>query len=184
MHDIAERVLTDGDWGGPDDAAQLFYAAKDAFERLAADGAERDWERYAREFEDLGLDDVIYRLRQNAEVFGMDPGEIVAAFGESDPNELSAYYEQVAGARQGGEGDGSPEQEFDQAAWEQLLGQASAWWDGAEETWQQFVDYFVYQGTELGIAQAAQDLVDFVVNSGDKVEALRQYGVDVQANPQ
>ena len=68
---------------------------------------------------------------------------------------------------------------YDEADWADYLATNGPSWDGHEESWQQFRDWFLYHADQRGLGQPATDLITYLetVSGSDRVELFGRYGV-------
>lgn len=108
--------------------------------------------------------------------------------------ETAAYAlaQQNAVSEEAGHGVGqSPEPGYDQAAetgapgydeqtWRNYLTNASQW-NGTEETWNQFTQWFLYYANEKGVHAPATALIDYLdpLPAGQRITELSRYGVTI-----
>lgn len=64
----------------------------------------------------------------------------------------------------------------DPEAWNRYLAQNGPRWDGAEASWQQFRDWFVYDAAANGVGESAQGFIA-LAERGDKRSVFTDYGV-------
>jgi hypothetical protein len=74
---------------------------------------------------------------------------------------------------------GQPQQE-DYQAWNSYLAQNGPRWDGTEESWPQFREWFVYDAGQNQVGESAKGFIA-LAESGDKREVFTSYGVTLPA---
>lgn len=90
-----------------------------------------------------------------------------------------AFGTYAAAQAAGGEGDGGAA--YDPAAWDAFLAENGPAWDGTEEQWETFVNWFVYQAGEAGVAAPAREFIDYAAAQPDKVAVFAAYGITIAA---
>ncbi len=86
-----------------------------------------------------------------------------------------------AGARSA-DADGPPDPATeDVAAWNGYLTQNGPAWDGAEESWQSFRDWFAYHAAAAGIGCSAEAFLAYAEAGPDKVAIFAEYGIALDA---
>jgi hypothetical protein len=77
-------------------------------------------------------------------------------------------------------------QEYDADAWFAFLTENGARWDGTDESWQEFRDWFLYYATEGGFGDPAGLLLDYLDprSPAERVALLAEYGVVIAAPEQ
>lgn len=75
-----------------------------------------------------------------------------------------------------------PAAAYDENAWFAYLAEHGARWDGTEESWQAFRDWFLYYAAEAGFGSPATLLLDYLqpMAAADRVTLLGQYGVAIE----
>lgn len=68
---------------------------------------------------------------------------------------------------------------YDEGEWQAYLIQNGDQWDGAEDSWQQFREWFLYYARERGVLYPATGLLTYLdgQQADDRVATLAQYGV-------
>jgi L-amino acid N-acyltransferase YncA len=78
-----------------------------------------------------------------------------------------------------------PEQtdEYDENVWHDYLATNAVRWDGTEESWAQFVEWFDYHADDRGVSAPATALTAHLADmvASDRVETLARYGVVIGA---
>ncbi|HEX3647195.1 MAG TPA: hypothetical protein VHV49_02150 [Pseudonocardiaceae bacterium] len=71
---------------------------------------------------------------------------------------------------------------YDETAWYAHLAENGSRWDGSEQNWTAFRDWFRYYATDAGFGAPATQLLDYLqpMTPGDRVTTLGQYGVTIQ----
>lgn len=68
---------------------------------------------------------------------------------------------------------------YDEGEWAAFLQEYGPSWDGQEENWSGFVDYFLFYAAERGVAAPARSFVEYAADSGDRVGFFAGYGVAI-----
>lgn len=70
----------------------------------------------------------------------------------------------------------------DETAWFAYLAENGVRWDGAEQSWDAFGDWFVYDATQAGFQAQASMLLDYLGNmaTADRITMFAQYGVTIR----
>jgi hypothetical protein len=71
---------------------------------------------------------------------------------------------------------------YDESAWSAYLATNGPYWDGTEESWQQFRDWFRYHAEEQGLGVPATGLLDFLAarSASDRIATFARYGVTIR----
>jgi len=72
---------------------------------------------------------------------------------------------------------------YDEAAWQAFLVENGARWNGADDAWPAFREWFAYYATESGLGQPATALLDYLdpQSASERIATLAQYGVVIAA---
>jgi hypothetical protein len=72
---------------------------------------------------------------------------------------------------------------YDETAWYAHLAQNGRQWNGTEESWGAFREWFLYYAADAGFTTPATQLLDYLqpMAAADRVTTLGQYGVTIQA---
>lgn len=164
--------------------AQFLESIVPALESLA--GSQEPWEArrdaFVGQLGELGLSDhpVAARLVERLDAVSDDERATMLAsreFGiaevpgqEQDPLQPAA-----ASAEQPGEAG------YDEQAWQAYLAENGPAWDGATDSWDQFVQWFSYHAAEGGLRQPATALMDYLdgQSASERVSTFAQYGVSI-----
>lgn len=70
---------------------------------------------------------------------------------------------------------------YDEQAWQKYLTTNATQWDGSEETWNQFTQWFLYYAGESGVQAPAAALIDYLgpLPADQRVTELARYGVTI-----
>ncbi|EWC61646.1 hypothetical protein UO65_3004 [Actinokineospora spheciospongiae] len=68
---------------------------------------------------------------------------------------------------------------YDEGEWAAFLQEYGPSWDGQEENWSGFVDYFLFYAAERGVAAPARSFVEYAADSGDRVGFFAGYGIAI-----
>lgn len=79
--------------------------------------------------------------------------------------------------------DGADGGGYDESVWLAFLAENGPAWNGTEEAWQPFREWFAYLAGERGVHQPANALLDYLdpMPAEDRIGALAQYGVVIAA---
>jgi len=106
-----------------------------------------------------------------------DPAAALAELCAYGPAAAAArHLELVEAAQAGGEPAGTDE---DEDAWNAYLAQNGPAWDGAEESWPGFRDWFVYYADEAGVSRTAAAFLAYADQAADKRGVFAEYGVGI-----
>ncbi len=74
---------------------------------------------------------------------------------------------------------------YDEQAWQNYLTTNATQWNGTEETWNQFTQWFLYYAEEHGVTTPATQLIDYLnpLPANQRITELARYGVTI-APPQ
>lgn len=99
------------------------------------------------------------------------------------------FAEQHAASQQAdqGSGQGSDQQAaisgpgYDERAWQDYLQSSAGQWDGRQETWSQFTQWFLYYANDNGLKDPAAALISYLdpLSPGERIAVLSQYGVTI-----
>jgi hypothetical protein len=78
----------------------------------------------------------------------------------------------------GAAGDGAG---YDEQAWQAYLAQNGPQWDGTEESWEQFRQWFAYYASEQGLGTPATAFLDYLTPqpAAERITTFAQYGVTI-----
>jgi hypothetical protein len=113
---------------------------------------------------------------------------------EGTGNLVNAYEELLAEAESDAESDAedgltgeaddadeAADEEYDPDAWNAFLVEYAANWNGEDDTWDQFKEWFLHYAGEQGFRSPASDFMDYVGGESDKIAVFAQYGVTIGA---
>jgi hypothetical protein len=103
------------------------------------------------------------------ETYASDPMQVLASLREVG-DQLPAWHQELR------QGQGSQEEPAE--VWQAYLAENGPAWDGAEESWQQFREWFAYYAAEQGVGASAEGFLQ-LAEAGDKHLVFAQYGVAV-----
>lgn len=109
--------------------------------------------------------------------------EIVAR--HADSQQAGSGQEQAHLAGQGHEaGDGQAAaagQSYDEHAWQDYLARSGTQWDGTQESWEPFAQWFLYYAGESGVQAPATALIDYLtpLSAAERITELARYGVTI-----
>lgn len=68
---------------------------------------------------------------------------------------------------------------YDEAIWQTYLAENGPTWDGTEQTWAQFTQWFLYYAGERGVTEPATALIGYLSSqsAAERITTLAQYGV-------
>lgn len=72
--------------------------------------------------------------------------------------------------------------DYDPDAWDTLLAEYGPDWNGDEDNWQPFREWFLYQAEQQGLTTVATDFLDYAEGEPDKTAFFAQYGIVVGAD--
>jgi hypothetical protein len=156
-----------------------------------------DWyallDRATPSADDAQWADLVERITQVAGSAGLPTeGLMPALVDEGDPGDLQAAIASVvwpeaeepeaaaAPTDQSPEAVAAKMAQEDPEAWNTYLRTNGAAWDGDDESWQAFVEWFLYYANEQGVGASARTFCDYATANGPR-EVLAQYGVTVAA---
>jgi hypothetical protein len=75
---------------------------------------------------------------------------------------------------------------YDEQAWQAYLAENGPQWDGTEDSWEQFREWFAYYAGERGLSTPATALLDYLTPqpAADRIATFAQYGVAITAPEQ
>lgn len=70
---------------------------------------------------------------------------------------------------------------YDEHAWQNYLNTSATQWNGTEETWNQFKQWFLYYAEEHGVTTPATQLIDYLnpLPANQRITELARYGVTI-----
>jgi hypothetical protein len=70
---------------------------------------------------------------------------------------------------------------YDEQAWQNYLSTNATQWNGTEETWNQFTQWFLYYAEEHGVTTPATALIDYLnpLPANQRITELARYGVTI-----
>ena len=74
--------------------------------------------------------------------------------------------------------------EYDETAWQAYLTANGSHWDGKDDSWPAFREWFVYHAGDQGLSTPANALLDYLggMSVAERVTAFGQYGVTIAAS--
>jgi hypothetical protein len=69
--------------------------------------------------------------------------------------------------------------EYDENAWNAFLVEYGGYWNGEDDTWDQFVEWFRYHAEDQGLGSPATAFIEYVADESDKVAVFARYGVEL-----
>jgi hypothetical protein len=67
--------------------------------------------------------------------------------------------------------------------WNEFLAENGPRWDGTEQAWGPFKEWFLYTAREQGVTQSAESFIAYVDADQDKAAVFAQYGVTIAPAP-
>jgi hypothetical protein len=111
-----------------------------------------------------------------------EPGQVLREVRDLGPDAaLARYYELLGADADAGPGAGAREVAEDPAAWNAFLAENGPYWDGTEDNWPAFRDWFAYQAGQAGVPHSAGAFLDYAESTGDKAAAFAEYGIPLPA---
>jgi hypothetical protein len=71
------------------------------------------------------------------------------------------------------------DESYDEAEWAAFLQEYGSTWDGQEDSWPGFVDYFLFYAEERRVRAPAKSFVEYAVDAADRVAFFADYGISV-----
>jgi hypothetical protein len=70
---------------------------------------------------------------------------------------------------------------YDEQAWHAYLAENGPYWNGTEEAWPQFREWFIYHATERGLGEPATALLDYLnaQPAAERITTFAQYSVTI-----
>jgi hypothetical protein len=169
------RIVHDSDVRDPE---LLFTVISEVYEEVesSVDGANlaafrtRFTERAGQD----GFGPAAEELTRHAE--GNGGVDVFRAVRDTSPRELLGELSQLdAGDPAGGDAD----EPYDEDVWRAFLAEYGESWDGQEENWQSFTDYFLYYAEEREVLGPARSFIELATEAGDRAAFFAGYGIDV-----
>jgi hypothetical protein len=117
--------------------------------------------------------DLVEQFVEHLQLTDSTPFETVGRLRELG-TDLPAWHRELTAKEPGAESGG-----YDESAWQAFLAEHGARWDGADSTWDQFREWFVYTATEQGLGEPAAAFVAYAESQPDKVAVFAQYGLSI-----
>ncbi len=70
---------------------------------------------------------------------------------------------------------------YDNSSWNAFLAENGPRWNGTDDAWAQFAEWFAYQADQQGLAEPADAFIAYAESQGDKAGVFAQYGIQVTA---
>lgn len=130
--------------------------------------------RFTERAERDGFGPVAQELTRYAESGGGI--EVFRAVRDTGPRELLGELSRLdTGDRAGGDAD----EPYDEDVWRGFLAEYGESWDGQEENWQSFTEYFLYYAEERKVLGPARSFIEFATEASDRAAFFAGYGIDV-----
>jgi hypothetical protein len=181
-----------------DDIWEWIQAPLEELKHALSAEPDKPWETRRAEFlEHLGLSEasqypVIEHLFQHLDQLADDDRTNAITSGEIDSfayqlaqqygeGEDASHEHHDAGHMQQGEPAAAESPGYDEQAWHAYLAENGPYWNGTEEAWDQFREWFLYHATERGVGEPATELLDYLAAqpAAERITTLAQYGVTI-----
>jgi len=173
------EVVTAVHHGSSTNAQRWFTLVCDEYRDLDSSGAGDDWDQFVQRLtsragnESFSGDDVdAFTDRANSH----GGADLVRRLAELGPDQLTAEYQQLLDEESAAPEEGQSE-EYDEDAWSSYLAENATMWNGTEDTWTQFRDWFLHYANERGLGVPAGAFLDYADSQGDKAAVFAQYGI-------
>jgi hypothetical protein len=103
-----------------------------------------------------------------------DPGQALREVRDLGPDAALARYDELLDMGPGAEAQETAE---DPAAWNAFLAEKGPYWDGTEESWPQFRDWFAYEAGQAGVPGFAAAFLQYAQDAGDRAGVFAEYGL-------
>lgn len=152
------QELADSDWG-PD-----FIDFRARFtDRASMEGLREAAEEFVRYAEDNGGIELVRQAHEEGVAnLAYEFDQLVGAAATSDAQRDSLGYS------------------YDEDAWATFLPEVGAQWNGQEDAWEPWVDWFVYHAQDRGLVAPAMAFVEYAAAQPDKVAVFAAYGIDIE----
>jgi hypothetical protein len=156
-----------------------------ALEALAEsrDPWENRRETFVRELGALGLSDdpLATQLVERLDSASDDERAMMLASRQFGLAEVPVEEQAVGQPGAAGAGGTEGEPGYDEQAWHAYLAQNGPAWDGSQDSWGQFRQWFLYYADERGLLEPATGLVELLdgQSAADRVSTLARYGVSI-----
>ncbi|MPZ82307.1 MAG: hypothetical protein GEV28_18675 [Actinophytocola sp.] len=143
-------------------------------------GADAGWDQFAAELAERAKadgfgDEIVERFTRHLTDLDPDP---VATIGRMRDlaDQLPAHYQELTAAE---DPTAASAEQHDDQQWQAFLVAHGPQWNGSEETWTQFDQWFRYEADQRGLAVPAGRFIDHLAAQPDKVAVFAQYGVTI-----
>jgi plasmid stabilization system protein ParE len=100
--------------------------------------------------------------------------DVFRAVRDTAPYELLGELSQLdASASAGGD------EPYDEDVWRAFLAEYGESWDGQEENWRSFTEYFLYYAEERAVLGPARSFIEHATEASDRAAFFAGYGIDV-----
>jgi hypothetical protein len=157
-----------GDQTAYDEQAWQAYLAQNGTQW---DGTEESWEQFAQWF-------AYYASEQGLSTPATAFLDYLTPQPAAERIATFAQYGVTITPPQGAAGDQTG---YDEQAWQAFLAQNGTQWDGTEESWEQFRQWFAYYASEQGLSTPATALLDYLTPqpAAQRIATFAQYGVTI-----
>jgi hypothetical protein len=157
-----------GDGAGYDEQAWQAYLAQNGPQW---DGTEESWEQFGQWF-------AYYAAEQGLGTPATAFLDYLAPQPAAERIATFAQYGVTITPAGGAAGDGAA---YDEQAWQAYLAQNGPQWDGTEESWEQFGQWFAYYAAEQGLTTPATAFLDYLAPqpAAERITTFAQYGVAI-----
>lgn len=157
---------------GSEQLTSWFTALCELFDAHGADGWHDFQEHLRARVAEDGIPDVaVESFVAYLDTYASDPVQVLAELREVG-DRLPVWHQELT------EQQAAPEDPAEEPAeaWYAYLAENGPAWDGTEESWQPFREWFAYYATEQGVGVSAEGFLR-LAESGDKHAVFAQYGV-------
>lgn len=185
---VDPSVITAVSFADAAEAGRWFAVVQAAYQEITEADPGANWESFRQQLMEQApaqgfSSDTAEAFAERVAASVSDPLSEVAQIATLGGDSAAALYEEAVGAEQaaGGYEPAADTQVYDEAVWNEYLAQNGPMWNGSEEAWPAFVEWFNYNAAEVGQSEAAAGFISYVEQSPDKAAAFAQYGITIAA---
>jgi hypothetical protein len=166
----------------PDDLLRWIHPPLEEMKQAYGADPGKPWEERRESFlRQLGLSDageypVVQELLDRLDEVSQEERNRILGSDELDSMAYELVQRHAAGQGEGGDGAA-----YDEEAWQAYLAQNGPRWDGTEESWGQFREWFGYYADQQGLGVPATQYLDYFTAqpAAERITAFAQYGVTI-----
>ncbi|MCA1656044.1 MAG: hypothetical protein LC635_06370 [Pseudonocardiaceae bacterium] len=160
-------------------AVQRWFEVICATHDEMTEAGETEWDRFAEALAE-GADAagvgraVAEEFCQHVRRTESDPLDTIRRLREFG-TDLPAWYRQLTTPDAAAAGSGG----YEEAGWNAFLAANGPRWNGTDDSWTQFREWFAYEAAQQGFGEPANAFLTYAESEGDKAAVFAQYGIQV-----